>query len=220
MFCEKCGLQVTEGQRFCPNCGFQMPVYCHNCGRKVKDNEKFCSECGAAISGTDSQRDNSFMPSKPVDELESNRNKYDCYRNELVKKSQIEQCLLAIVAGAVLLLSILYYINNPGEDRFLETLIMAGLVAGALMVAYSFIAGNMGVLEATKYLKKFDTIREMAGEKEAVLFIEKEYNPKERGKGVVTDTAGVTGGCLMGTIQMVIGLMVSVIVIILMTAFC
>lgn len=220
MFCEKCGMQVTEGKKFCPNCGFRMPVYCHSCGRKIKDNEKFCSECGAAINEMDSQRNNSFIPSKPTEELNSNRNRYDHYRNELAKKSQIEQYLLVTVAGAVLLFSIFYYINNPGEDRFLETLVMAGLIAGVLMMAYNFIAGNMGVLEATKYLKKFDTIREMAGEKEAVLFIEKEYNPKERGKGVMAETAGIAGGCFMGSMQMVIGFILSVIAVILIMAFC
>lgn len=147
MLCEKCGTQVTEGQKFCPNCGFQMPVYCHSCGRKIKDNEKFCPECGAAINEMDSQRNHSFMPSKPVDELNNNKNKYDHYRNELAKKSQMEQYLLAAVAGAVLLFSIFYYINNPGEDRFLETLVMAGLIAGVLAIAYNFIAGNMGCLK-------------------------------------------------------------------------
>ena len=220
MFCEKCGTEVAEGQRFCTNCGFQMPVYCRNCGRKMENGEKFCRECGAAANGAGSVESGSFVFSGSDDGLGSDKNKYDRYRNELVKKSQIEQCLLAVVAGAVFLFSVLYYINNPGEDRFGETLVVAVLTAGGLIVAYRFVAGSMGVFEATKYLKKFDTIREMTGEKEAVLFIEKEFNPEERGKGAAAGSVGVAGGCLIGTVQIVIGFAVCVLAVIVVLAFC
>ncbi len=220
MLCEKCGMQVEEGQRFCTNCGFQMPVYCRNCGRKVENNEKFCPECGTAISEIGSTGYSVSMPSRPAGDLEDDRSKYDHYRNELVKKSQMEQYLIAGVAGAVILFSVLYYFNNPGEDRFWETLVMAALVAGGLIVVYRFIAGSMGVFEATKYLKKYDTIRAMTGEKEAVLFIEKEFNPEERGKRTAADSVGMAGGCLVGTVQLVIGLVVCVAAVVVVMALC
>lgn len=77
----------------------------------------------------------------------------------------MEQRLLTVVIGIILFLTILYYINNPGEDRLLETIIVGGLIGGALLAVYGIIAGNMGVYEATVYLKKYDTIKILQGKK-------------------------------------------------------
>ncbi len=55
--CPKCGGQVQQGARFCPNCGTTMIVAppsqamsaCPNCGKPVAIGAKFCPECGQKI---------------------------------------------------------------------------------------------------------------------------------------------------------------------------
>ena len=55
--CPKCGGQVQQGARFCPNCGSTMIVTppsqamsaCPNCGKPVAIGAKFCPECGQKI---------------------------------------------------------------------------------------------------------------------------------------------------------------------------
>jgi membrane protease subunit (stomatin/prohibitin family) len=52
--CPKCGNQVQQGARFCPNCGNTMVTQaatspCPNCGKPVTVGAKFCPECGQKI---------------------------------------------------------------------------------------------------------------------------------------------------------------------------
>ena len=50
--CPKCGAQVKEGAKFCPECGNKMEQEvkkCPECGAKVVPNAKFCPECGKKI---------------------------------------------------------------------------------------------------------------------------------------------------------------------------
>jgi membrane protease subunit (stomatin/prohibitin family) len=53
--CPKCGGQVQQGARFCPNCGATMTppsqatFPCPNCGKPVAAGAKFCPECGQKI---------------------------------------------------------------------------------------------------------------------------------------------------------------------------
>src|SRR6266700_3169763 len=50
--CPKCGNQVQQGARFCPNCGATMAppaaatIPCPECGKPVTAGAKFCPECG------------------------------------------------------------------------------------------------------------------------------------------------------------------------------
>lgn len=52
--CPKCGADVAENTKFCPECGTnieeakktQSVRYCLNCGTKLEPNTAFCSECG------------------------------------------------------------------------------------------------------------------------------------------------------------------------------
>lgn len=48
--CSKCGSELPENAKFCPNCGERVPadddtVICPDCGKRVP-RAKFCSECG------------------------------------------------------------------------------------------------------------------------------------------------------------------------------
>lgn len=228
MVCPNCKADIGDSSNFCPECGLKLPSYCPECGRQVGEGERFCIECGTLLETSDISGATIIQPKiSEVDDNKKTELEFKRYRDILKDKSRMEQRLLIIVSGIILFLTILYYINNPGEDRLLETAIIGGLVGGVLLAVYGIIAGNMGVYEATEYLKKYDTIKNTAGEKEAVLFIEKEYHPEERGKGMARNgmkmTAGgakVAGGCFMGCLQMVTGFAASIIAVILAMAFC
>jgi membrane protease subunit (stomatin/prohibitin family) len=53
--CPKCGSQVQQGAKFCPNCGATMAppapatTPCPNCGKPVTVGAKFCPECGQKL---------------------------------------------------------------------------------------------------------------------------------------------------------------------------
>lgn len=47
--CDKCGSEVDEKQKFCPECGEKIGDFCKECGKKLtKKGQKFCPECGAS----------------------------------------------------------------------------------------------------------------------------------------------------------------------------
>lgn len=47
--CNKCGSEVEENQKFCPECGEKIGNFCKECGAKLsKKGQKFCPECGAS----------------------------------------------------------------------------------------------------------------------------------------------------------------------------
>lgn len=56
--CPSCGNEVAIGQKFCSNCGSQMPVVedaaagkvCPTCGESVAAGQKFCAKCGSEIT--------------------------------------------------------------------------------------------------------------------------------------------------------------------------
>ncbi len=45
--CDKCGSEVEDGRKFCPNCGNKLGISCVKCGANLKRKVKFCPECGA-----------------------------------------------------------------------------------------------------------------------------------------------------------------------------
>ena len=48
--CPKCGANVKEGAKFCPECGEKMGTeVCPKCGAKVAAGAKFCPECGVKL---------------------------------------------------------------------------------------------------------------------------------------------------------------------------
>lgn len=47
--CNKCGSEVDENQKFCPECGEKTGNFCKECGAKLaRKGQKFCPECGAS----------------------------------------------------------------------------------------------------------------------------------------------------------------------------
>ena len=48
--CSNCKAKVSNGTKFCPECGTKIEIvknkFCPECGAAVKAGVKFCSECG------------------------------------------------------------------------------------------------------------------------------------------------------------------------------
>jgi class 3 adenylate cyclase/tetratricopeptide (TPR) repeat protein len=49
--CPGCSAQVSEGSKFCGQCGTALPHSCPNCGHSVPAGNRFCSECGTSLVG-------------------------------------------------------------------------------------------------------------------------------------------------------------------------
>ena len=50
MRCQQCRSEVTQGSKFCPNCGEPTGVIrCTQCQAELAPDGKFCPECGVAI---------------------------------------------------------------------------------------------------------------------------------------------------------------------------
>ena len=64
-YCRKCGTQVSQDTKFCPNCGYQFLTepqqmapkagFCQNCGKENASNAKFCRFCGTPIGAASPQ---------------------------------------------------------------------------------------------------------------------------------------------------------------------
>ena len=50
--CVKCGVMISAGARFCPNCGAAQSAACPGCGADIDPDAKFCPKCGAKLGGT------------------------------------------------------------------------------------------------------------------------------------------------------------------------
>lgn len=46
VLCDKCGAQMKETAKFCPECGQKQGLTCPKCGADVSKKAKFCPECG------------------------------------------------------------------------------------------------------------------------------------------------------------------------------
>ncbi len=51
--CERCGNQLAEEEKFCPNCGGQkiksIEINCSKCASTLEENQEFCSKCGQKV---------------------------------------------------------------------------------------------------------------------------------------------------------------------------
>lgn len=48
-FCKKCGAKLLKGSKYCPECGQLQVSVCRKCNKEVPENSKFCPECGEKI---------------------------------------------------------------------------------------------------------------------------------------------------------------------------
>lgn len=223
MVCHNCGTELKDTDVFCKVCGTKCRNVCSCCGMSVKDKAKFCSHCGKPIEKEEFTvlKEKELVDSKEAVLLrnisENIDEDFDRYRDMLLEKSKKEKIMLGGVVAASLIAIFVYYGNN---GNFAEALITGTLIGGIGYILYGLVAGNLEVFEATKYLKKYDSIKENVGKKEAILFIENDYKPSEKGLGPMLASAKMTGGCFGGCLQMVLGLATSIIAIIMTMAFC
>ena len=49
MECSNCRAEISEGRRFCTECGAPIPVSCRSCGSLNPPSAKFCGDCGAGL---------------------------------------------------------------------------------------------------------------------------------------------------------------------------
>ena len=50
MVCPECHAEVTEGAKFCMECGTALVLRCRACGTAHSPGQRFCAECGAALN--------------------------------------------------------------------------------------------------------------------------------------------------------------------------
>lgn len=60
MFCNKCGTQINEGEKFCTQCGERVPEekVCPVCNNKLADGVVFCGNCGTKVGNETFNPDN------------------------------------------------------------------------------------------------------------------------------------------------------------------
>ncbi len=49
MKCKRCGLELENTAKFCPQCGEKIKLYCKECGKEILADAKFCPFCGKAV---------------------------------------------------------------------------------------------------------------------------------------------------------------------------
>lgn len=72
MFCNKCGNQINEGEKFCTKCGEMIPQekVCPVCSNKLADGVVFCGNCGTKV-GNDTfipHRNDNYHPVNPTNQ--------------------------------------------------------------------------------------------------------------------------------------------------------
>jgi hypothetical protein len=50
MECPSCAAKVSEGSRFCSNCGAALSVHCQECAHNNAAGSKFCANCGTRLT--------------------------------------------------------------------------------------------------------------------------------------------------------------------------
>ena len=68
--CPSCGVESSDGKRFCADCGAALALACPTCGASVEAGKRFCADCGTALGAAAPAvaPDAVAEPAKPVAE--------------------------------------------------------------------------------------------------------------------------------------------------------
>ena len=50
MKCPKCRTENPENNKFCRECGEELPLKCRRCGAEVLQSDKFCGDCRQSLT--------------------------------------------------------------------------------------------------------------------------------------------------------------------------
>lgn len=227
MKCPKCGFEMEEGMKFCPQCGGKAKIVCPGCGKEVDDKIRFCPECGKPLQNVENNsvfeqyqdQQKVTVGQMEVSQTEIGSGKADLYEKGLEERAQKETWGNIIAFSIMGILCLILTINNWGYSDLMEIVIMCGGVSLIILAVYSAIAAGLGFYGANKYLHKYRQMKEEIGKVEAVKMIEQQYKPEE-GFALLKGGANATGGCIGGCLSSVVGFAVTIIAVILLMAFC
>jgi len=79
MICPNCQTEITEGAKFCKECGQKIEAACPVCGKNIPPDSKFCLECGHDLRksktppAVDYRQPQSYTPKHLADKILSTR---------------------------------------------------------------------------------------------------------------------------------------------------
>lgn len=167
MKCSKCGSIVTDGNKFCTQCGAKLIKTCPVCSREIPYMAEFCTNCGTRLEKTgDLKEKTNEQPKKNT--VSDNINEYedfwpkmtdDKYRNRLV----IIARTVNIVAILIILIS---FFSAYGYHHIYgwKWVAIGGFGVGIIIGSIGLSAGGHLVGER---LKKYDVALKENGENAA-----------------------------------------------------
>lgn len=78
IICSKCGFEIDEGYKFCPNCGSKVTQeesskerykFCPKCASKISADAKICPICGINFDGKFRQIANKYSDNKSINKI-------------------------------------------------------------------------------------------------------------------------------------------------------
>jgi uncharacterized Zn finger protein (UPF0148 family) len=90
MICEKCQTAITEGKKFCGQCGTPVrsegnnssPSSCPGCGRELIPGKKFCGACGRQVQTTMEEQRTAARPALSKDPVPESEPRIDAYSEQ------------------------------------------------------------------------------------------------------------------------------------------
>ena len=76
--CSKCGFEIDDKNKFCPNCGSKVPQdesskerykFCPKCGSKISADTKICPNCGINFKGKFRKIANKYSDNKSINKI-------------------------------------------------------------------------------------------------------------------------------------------------------
>lgn len=220
MVCKKCGYELQDGIKFCPQCGEKIENKCPNCGNLLELESRYCPNCGHALgSSIESVRNGIQSMSGVVNHMETGHNKDDMYEKNLDAKAQMEKLGNIISFTIIGFLCLLLYMRNRDSSSIDEIVLMWAVMAFAVFAIYGVIAGVMGFYGAGRYLDKYQKMKQEIGKVEAIKMIEQQYDPT-KGFSLMKGGVNTAGGVVSGCFSSIVGFAITIIAIILLMAFC